>query len=161
MTSSTDPSSDLRGICIPVTGISPSVSKVQREQSARIANKHGFLFEMVETNELDNNDYRKNPANRCYFCKTELYGLLSKIAKTRAIDFVVDGANFDDLSDHRPGNRAASEHRVSSPLATLRFSKKDIRFLSERMGLETWDKPASPCLASRIQIMACNRHACR
>lgn len=134
-----------------LTGISPSVSKVQREQALRIANAFGLRFNTVETAEMENADYRANPSNRCYFCKTELYEKLSEVAAKENIDFVLDGANADDLSDHRPGSLAAKEKEVRSPLAELGFTKDDIRALSRRLGLETWDKPASPCLASRIQ----------
>ena len=144
-------SDELGNNAVCVTGLSPSVSKVQREQAKRIAKNSGFRFETVETHDLSNERYRENPANRCYFCKTELYETLSSIAKTRGIEYVLDGANADDLIDYRPGSRAARENLVESPLADLGFSKNDIRLLSKQHGLETWDKPASPCLASRIQ----------
>ncbi|NNE99849.1 MAG: ATP-dependent sacrificial sulfur transferase LarE [Pyrinomonadaceae bacterium] len=134
-----------------VIGLSPSVSKFQREQAAKIAKKNGFRFESIETAELEDPNYKSNPSDRCYFCKTELYSKLAKIAAGRKIDYVLDGANSDDQKDYRPGSLAATENDVRSPLAEIGFSKKEIRIQSEKLGLETWDKPASPCLASRIQ----------
>jgi len=136
-------------VCL--TGISPSVSQFQREQAERIARELEFNFEFVKTEELTDERYKANPSNRCYFCKTELYGKLSEIALAKGIDFVIDGANADDLKDHRPGSLAADENKVRSPLAELGFTKQEIRELSKKLGLKTWDKPASPCLASRIQ----------
>ena len=133
-----------------VLGLSPSVSEHQREIAAEIAAERKFNFETVETNELNVPDYQANPTNRCYFCKTELYGVLGQIAETRGIAAVVDGTNHDDLGDHRPGRAAAGENKVRSPLAEIGFTKEDIRERSREMGLGTWDKPSSPCLSSRI-----------
>lgn len=140
---------DKKALCI--TGLSPSVSLVQREQAIKIATDFQFQHQMIETEELLNPDYRANPNNRCYFCKSELYGKLSKIAAEKNIEFVIDGANSDDLSDYRPGSQAATENKVRSPLAEIGFTKKEIREQSKKHKLETWEKPASPCLASRIQ----------
>jgi pyridinium-3,5-biscarboxylic acid mononucleotide sulfurtransferase len=134
-----------------LTGISPSVSEVQREAAAKTAEKFGFRYETVPTEEMENPQYRANPTNRCYFCKTELYGKLSEIAGERKICHVLDGANADDLTDHRPGKQAAEENSVRSPLAEIGFTKNEIRERSKILGLDTWEKPASPCLASRIQ----------
>ncbi len=138
-----------KALCI--IGISPSVSQIQREQAERIAKKFEFNYDVVKTEEVNDERYKANPSNRCYFCKTELYGKLSEIAVNMGIGSVVDGANADDLEDHRPGGLAASQKSVRSPLAELGFTKEEIRELSKNLGLETWDKPASPCLASRIQ----------
>ncbi|MDM7922975.1 MAG: ATP-dependent sacrificial sulfur transferase LarE [Pyrinomonadaceae bacterium] len=133
-----------------VLGLSPSVSEHQRSLAAKIASDRSLNFETVETNEIEVPDYQANPTNRCYFCKTELYGVLGRIAKERGVAAVLDGTNRDDLGDHRPGRVAAGENGVRSPLAEIGFSKEDIRERSRAMGLETWDKPSSPCLSSRI-----------
>ena len=134
-----------------VTGISPSVSEVQRKQALKIADEFNFTHELLETFEMDNPDYQANPSNRCYFCKSELYGKLSEVAQLREVNIVLDGANADDLTDHRPGSVAANENEVRSPLAEIGFTKQEIREQSKKHNLETWEKPASPCLASRIQ----------
>ncbi len=133
-----------------ILGISPSVSKNQREEAEEIARRFKFNFQTIRTDELANLDYQKNPTNRCYFCKTELYGKLFEIAKAKKIAFVVDGTNFDDLGDYRPGRLAAEEKSVRSPLIEVGLTKSEIRQLSLKHELPTWDKPASPCLASRI-----------
>lgn len=133
-----------------VMGLSPSVSAFQRTEGERLAVTYGLHFETIETRELDDPNYIRNPSNRCYFCKTELYTKLGAIARTRDIRVVIDGTNADDLKDHRPGRVAAREHAVRSPLAELGFTKSDIRERSLALGLSTWDKPASPCLSSRV-----------
>jgi len=133
-----------------VTGISASVSEVQRIQAAEIASLRGFNFRTIETHELDNADYRANGSDRCFFCKDELYSRLSSEVIEFGAAAVLDGTNADDLSDHRPGRVAAVKRGVQSPLADLGFTKADIRSLSRQMKLPTWDLPASPCLSSRI-----------
>lgn len=138
-----------RALC--VTGLSPSVSQLQRHQASKIAKKFGFNYLRVETDEMNDPNYAANPINRCYFCKNELYGKLAAIAAKNAIDVTIDGANFDDLKDYRPGKTAADEYGVRSLLAEVGFSKDEIRKQSNIHGIETWDKPASPCLASRIK----------
>ncbi len=135
-------------ICI--TGISPSVSEHQIKEAEEIARKFNFNFQTIDTDELENPDYQKNPTNRCYFCKTELYGKLTKIAQEKNIHYIVDGTNFDDLSDYRPGRIAAEEKSVRSPLIEVGLTKREIRELSLKHDLPSWDKPASPCLSSRI-----------
>jgi len=144
-------SQELGSKAVCVIGLSPSVSKHQREQAKKISETHNFNCRSIDTAEIDDPNYKSNPTNRCYFCKSELYGKLTDLATELEIQSVVDGANADDLSDHRPGSVAATENFVKSPLADIGFSKDDIRTQSEKLGLETWDKPASPCLASRIQ----------
>lgn len=134
-----------------VTGISPSVAEVQREQALKIADEFGFNYRAIETDEMQNPEYQANPTNRCYFCKSELYSKLSEIAAKENIEVVLDGANADDLSDYRPGSKAANENEVRSLLAEFGFKKDEIREQSKKQNLETWEKPASPCLASRIQ----------
>lgn len=133
-----------------VTGISPSVSGRQREEAEKIAESYGFNFLTIETAEMENPNYRANPSNRCYFCKTELYGKLTEMAGKRGIDFILDGTNTDDVGDYRPGKQAAKENGVRSPLIEVGLNKSEIRELSKKHGLPTWDKPASPCLSSRI-----------
>lgn len=137
-----------KAVC--VTGISPSVSEIQRETAEKIAADFQLNFVKIETEELDNPDYQANPTNRCYFCKTELYGKLFSYAAARRLNFVLDGSNTDDLSDFRPGREAAKEKGVRSPLVEVGMSKAEIRELSRRQNLPTWDAPSSPCLASRI-----------
>jgi len=131
-------------------GISPSVSQIQRYEAEKIALQFDFNFQTIQTEELENPDYQANTTNRCYFCKTELYGKLSEIAQKRNINYVVDGTNADDVSDYRPGRAAAEENRVRSPLVEIGLSKDEIRILSKKHNLPSWDKPASPCLSSRI-----------
>jgi len=135
-------------VCI--LGLSPSVSRVQRTEAANIAKQFEFSFETIETNEIENPEYAANPSNRCYFCKSELYTKLSGIADERGISYVVDGTNADDVGDYRPGRAAAGEHDVRSPLVEFGMTKSEIRELSKLHGLPSWDKPASPCLSSRI-----------
>lgn len=137
-----------KAVC--VLGISPSVAQDERTAAEKIAQDFNFNFEIIETQELADPNYQSNPINRCYFCKTELYGKLSTIAAERQVNFVVDGANTDDVTDYRPGRIAASEKNVRSPLIEATLSKKEIRELSRLQNLPTWDKPASPCLSSRI-----------
>lgn len=131
-------------------GLSPSVSNRQRVDAAEFAARFGLNFETVRTDELENAEYVANPNNRCYFCKTELYGTLSRLARDRGVDYVLDGANADDVADYRPGRTAATENEVRSPLVEVGLTKAEIRQLSKDHGLPTWDRPASPCLSSRI-----------
>ena len=133
-----------------VMGISPSVSAFQRTEGENLAATFGFNFETIETAEIDDPSYAANPTNRCYFCKAELYGKLKELANKRGLNAIVDGTNADDTSDHRPGRVAASEHGIRSPLVEAGFTKDEIRERSRAHGLSTWDKPASPCLASRV-----------
>jgi uncharacterized protein len=133
-----------------VMGISPSVAGIERETAEKIAGDFNFNFQTITTEELDNPNYQANPTNRCYFCKTELYGKLARVAKEKNIEFILDGSNMDDTADYRPGREAAKEKNVRSPLIEVGLSKSEIRLLSRRHKLPTWDKPASPCLSSRI-----------
>ncbi|MCU1290872.1 MAG: ExsB family protein [Acidobacteria bacterium] len=141
---------ELKENAVCLLGISPSVSQIQRDEAEKIALNFAFNFQTINTEELDNPDYQANPTNRCYFCKTELYGKLSQIALQNNIKYVVDGTNADDVGDYRPGRAAAEEKEVKSPLVEAGLSKDEIRALSKKHGLPTWDKPASPCLSSRI-----------
>ncbi|CAN5523871.1 ATP-dependent sacrificial sulfur transferase LarE [soil metagenome] len=137
-----------KAVCI--IGLSPSVSNRQRKEADKIAADFKFNYQSIETEELENPNYLANPTNRCYHCKTELYGKLSGLAKNQAIQCVLDGANLDDVGDYRPGRTAAAEKNVRSPLIEVGLSKNEIRNLSKKHGLSTWDKPASPCLSSRV-----------
>jgi uncharacterized protein len=137
-----------RALC--VTGESPSLPEYQRALTTQLVEQFGFHQEMIRTEELDDPRYRANAPNRCYFCKTELYDKLAPLAETRQLAFVIDGSTMDDLGDYRPGRAAAEEHNVRSPLVEVGMSKREVRELSRRRGLPTWDKPASPCLSSRI-----------
>jgi uncharacterized protein len=132
-----------------VTADSPSYPERHRALAIRIAKDFGLHHEIIRTRELDNPDYRANPSNRCYFCKHELYTHLSRIAAERRA-VVVDGNNADDRGDYRPGRQAAREFGVRSPLDEVNLTKDEIRALSRRAGLPTWDEPASACLSSRI-----------
>lgn len=143
-------SEELGETAVCVLGVSESVSREQRTQAIRIARELGLNFQEFETDELADPSYQANPVNRCFFCKSELYTKLNSIANKLGIEYVLDGTNADDLRDHRPGRVAAEENDVRSPLAEVGMTKADIRELSRGLSLETWDKPASPCLSSRI-----------
>ena len=135
---------------LAVTGVSPSVPASEVEEAKSLAQQIGITHELIDTYEGDNPDYVANGANRCFHCKTELYGLLSTLAEERGFAVVADGANLDDTGDHRPGRQAAADYGVRSPLIEAELNKTEIRELSRERGLPTWDKPAMACLASRI-----------
>jgi len=137
-----------RAVCI--TGQSASLPAFQRTEIDRVVERFGFQHEVIETDELDNPSYRANNSDRCFFCKDELYTKLETVARGRGIQTIVDGSTVDDLGDYRPGRRAAAQHAVRSPLIEVGLSKSEVRELSRRATLPTWDKPASPCLSSRI-----------
>jgi pyridinium-3,5-biscarboxylic acid mononucleotide sulfurtransferase len=133
-----------------VTAISESYSAYDREQVETFLKATGVRHEFVETRELDNPAYRMNDANRCYHCKDELFTVLDTLAAQRGIAAIAYGVNADDTGDFRPGQRAAREHRVLTPLLDAEMHKPEIRFLAQRAGLPTWDRPASACLSSRL-----------
>ena len=135
---------------VAVTGTSASLAEGELSAAREIAAQIGIRHEILSTGEFNDPNYIANPSNRCYFCKTELYGKLLPLARERQIAFVVDGSTVDDLGDYRPGRAAAREHGVRSPLIEVGMTKQEVRELSRRSGLPTWDKPASPCLSSRI-----------
>jgi uncharacterized protein len=137
-----------RAICI--TADSPSYPDRHRDLAIGTARAFNLRHEMVPTSELDNPDYRANPANRCYYCKHELYSRLTAIARERGFAAVVDGSNADDRGDYRPGRQAAREFGVLSPLDEAGLTKDEIRELAREAGMATWDEPASACLSSRI-----------
>jgi len=137
-----------QALCI--TADSSSYPERHRQMALRLAREFGFRHEIIRTHEMARPEYRANPANRCYFCKQELYTQLSAIARERGIPVIADGSNADDRGDYRPGRQAAREFAVISPLDAAGLTKADIRELSRRAGLPTWDEPASACLSSRI-----------
>jgi uncharacterized protein len=133
-----------------VTADSPSYPGRHREIALRLAREFGLRHEFLTTSEIADPEYRANPSNRCYYCKQELFGRLTALARERGIAAIVDGNNADDVGDYRPGREAAREHGVHSPLDQAGLTKADIRELSRRLNLPTWDQPASACLSSRI-----------
>lgn len=135
---------------LSVTAISPSYSAYDRAELEKFIATTGVRHEFVETHEMDNPAYRANAGDRCYYCKDELFSVLDELAKERGFAAVAYGVNADDTSDFRPGHRAAAEHQVLSPLLDAKMSKADIRALSRRAGLLSWDRPASACLSSRL-----------
>ncbi|MGB7847097.1 MAG: ATP-dependent sacrificial sulfur transferase LarE [Candidatus Acidiferrum sp.] len=135
---------------LSVTAISASYSAFDREQVESFLRASGARHEFVETHELENPAYRVNDPNRCYYCKDELFSNLDALAAERQIAAVAYGVNADDTFDFRPGQRAAAEHRVLTPLLEVQLNKAEIRFLAQRAGLPMWDRPASACLASRL-----------
>lgn len=135
---------------LSVTALSPSFSAYDRQMVEDFVRQLGVRHEFVETHEMDNPAYRANAADRCYFCKDELFNVLDELATNRNFEAVCYGVNADDTLDFRPGHRAATEHRVLAPLLDAHLTKSEIRALSERAGLPTWDRPASACLSSRL-----------
>jgi uncharacterized protein len=133
-----------------VTADSASYPDRHRRLAMTIADTCGLNHEIIRTGELARPEYRSNPANRCYYCKHELYTHLTAIARERGIAAIADGSNADDRGDYRPGRQAAREFGVMSPLDAAELTKSEIRELSRRAGLPTWDEPASACLSSRI-----------
>jgi len=133
-----------------VTGVSPSLSAEQREVALAQAAEIGAAHRLIETHEAENADYLANNADRCYHCKNELYSRLLELARAEQFDIVLDGSNLDDTRDIRPGFRAIRELGVASPLLEAGLAKREIRELSRLAGLSEWDRPASPCLSSRV-----------
>ena len=135
---------------LAVTAKSPSIAPEELDFTKKVAKDFFWDHLVINTMEFQNPDYIKNGPTRCYFCKTELYTNLAKIAEKLSFKNIVNGANLDDTSDFRPGMKAAGQHNVFSPLIESKLTKKEIRQLSKHLNLPTWDKPAQPCLASRI-----------
>lgn len=129
---------------------SPVYPPHECEEAEALARKLGFRFTMIETDELENPQFVANSPDRCYYCKRELFQQLRGIAAAEGLDWTVDGSNYDDLRDYRPGRKALAELGIRSPLCEVELTKDEIRRLSKKRGLPTWNKPASPCLASRI-----------
>lgn len=135
---------------IAVTADSPSVARAELEDARRLAVLIGIRHVVVKTDEFDNPDYLKNDGSRCYHCKSELYSTVEQLLPELGVPVVASGANLDDRGDYRPGLAAAAEHAVRHPLQEAGFTKADVRALAKHWGLPTWDKPASPCLSSRL-----------
>ena len=133
-----------------VTADSPSVPRAEIDEAKHLAEQIGISHRIVSTSEFANPDYTKNDGTRCYFCKDELYTQIERLLPLIACDIIVSGANLDDRGDYRPGLIAAAEHRVRHPLQEAGFTKADVRALAQSWNLPTWDKPASPCLSSRL-----------
>jgi uncharacterized protein len=135
---------------IAVTASSASLAAGELEQAASLARTIGISHEVIATGELENPNYSRNAADRCYHCKTALYSQLEPIASRLRIDVIANGANADDVGDYRPGLVAAAEHQVRSPLLECGLNKADVRAMAASWALPVWDKPASPCLSSRV-----------
>lgn len=135
---------------LAVTGESASYPDFQRQDALAIVQQFALPHETIITEELNDPNYQANPANRCYFCKHELFDKLQSLAQARGFAYVCDGNNADDVGDYRPGRQAAAELQVRSPLIEAGLTKADIRVLAQAAGLPVWDRPASACLSSRI-----------
>ena len=135
---------------LAITALSPSFSAYDRQRVEEFVHAVQLLHEFVKSHEVENPAYQANRPDRCYFCKDELFSVLGRLAKERHFAAVAYGVNADDTLDFRPGHRAATEHRVLTPLLDAGLAKAEIRLLSKRASLPTWDRPASACLASRI-----------
>ena len=135
---------------LAVTSGSASLKRSDLDLTQHLAKEWGMQHEVILTKEIENPEYRANPVNRCYYCKTALYELLADLATDKGYSHVLNGTNCDDLGDFRPGLQAATEHAVRSPLVDAGFNKKDIRALSGHLGLENAQKPQAACLSSRV-----------
>lgn len=140
----------LRDRATALTTVSPTHPEDDTRDAVEIGRELGIEHLVIDSDELEIPGYRENPVHRCYFCKTNLYEVAEREARQRGIPWIVDGVNADDLGDYRPGLQAASERTIRHPLAEAELSKEEIRELSRRLGLKTWDRPASPCLSSRF-----------
>jgi uncharacterized protein len=135
---------------VAITGSSDSLPAGELESAIELARLIGIRHEVLPTEEMDNSDYVKNGPDRCYFCKTELYDRMEPLVERLGLAVIANGANLDDVGDYRPGMTAATEHRVRSPLVECGLGKKAVRSLAVEWQLPIWDKPAAPCLSSRI-----------
>jgi uncharacterized protein len=135
---------------LAVFASSPVAPPLEKEEAESLARRLGLRFRIIESKEMDNPDFVANPPQRCYYCKRELFSELKPIAEAEGLVWIADGTNADDTGDYRPGRKAGAEANIRSPLLEAGLTKNEIRELSRQKGLPTWDKPASPCLASRI-----------
>jgi uncharacterized protein len=135
---------------VAVTAVSESLAEGELEEAEALARQIGISHRVIRTEEFADPNYLRNNPDRCYFCKSELYGRLSGLLGALGVDVIASGANADDAGDHRPGMRAAAENGVRHPLQECGFHKEEVRALAKSWGLPTWDKPATPCLSSRI-----------
>lgn len=140
----------LGGRAVAVTADSPSVARTELDTARELAALIGIRHVVVRTEEFDNPDYLKNDGTRCYHCKSELYSRVETLLPELGVPVMVSGANLDDQGDYRPGLIAAAEHAVRHPLQEAGFTKADVRAVAKHWGLPTWDKPAAPCLSSRL-----------
>ena len=136
--------------CIGVIGKSPSLAKNEYAAAVNQSEQMNANIKTIKTNEISNSLYVLNNQERCYFCKSELFDELNKLANELKINVIVEGSNFDDLDDFRPGIKAAKEKKIRSPLVESKFTKNEIRELAKFLGLSSWDKPSQPCLSSRV-----------
>jgi uncharacterized protein len=135
---------------VAVTGTSASLATGELEEARRLAELIGIRHVVISTDEFSKEQYTRNAPDRCYHCKTTLYSDLDEIIKRLDVRVAVNGANADDVGDYRPGMQAAAEHQVRSPLAECGFTKQQVRALAAEWKLPVWDKPATPCLSSRV-----------
>ena len=135
---------------LAVTAYSPALAQRELAEAISLAERFGFAHRIINTNEMAQEGYVANSPQRCYFCKTELYTQLTELAFNEGYEWVVNGANTDDLGDYRPGLKAADEHKVRSPMVEAGMSKLDVRSIAKTLDIPIWDKPAQPCLSSRI-----------
>lgn len=136
--------------CIVAIAVSPSLADYELQSALSLANEQGWRLEQVRTTEFEDPRYIANAGDRCFFCKTELYTILTQLARARGYNTVANGANLDDRGDYRPGMTAAVDFGVRSPLLECGIGKPMVRALAQRYGLPNWDKPAQPCLSSRV-----------
>ncbi len=136
--------------CLAVVGNSSSLKQSDLRGAEEFASRHDIPLEIIDTRELDNPDYRRNPENRCFHCKSELFTRLEVVRQRVGFGCVLGGENLDDHSDYRPGLQAAARFEVRGPLAECSITKDQVREIARHFGLESWEKPASPCLSSRI-----------
>ncbi len=135
---------------LAVTAVSPALAARELKEATSLAERFGFTHRIINTNEMEREGYVANSPQRCYFCKTELYSQLTQLAELEGYQWVANGANTDDQGDYRPGMQAASEHRVRSPMVEAGLDKAAVRQAAKELDIPIWDKPAQPCLSSRI-----------
>ena len=141
---------ELKGDALVVISDSPSLPRSELKEALEVANTHRFFTRIIHTQEAEKEEYLSNPTNRCFYCKTELYGDLEKMRIAENYNFILDGANLDDLGDFRPGRKAASQKGVRSVLIEAQLNKNEVRELAKKLGLPNFDKPAAACLSSRF-----------
>ena len=135
---------------LAVTAVSPALAARELEEATGLAQRIGFTHRVINTNEMTREGYVSNSSQRCYFCKTELYSDLAQLAAQEGYQWVANGTNTDDMGDYRPGMQAAAEHRVCSPMVEAGLDKAAVRQIAKDLDIPIWDKPAQPCLSSRI-----------
>ena len=135
---------------LAVTAVSPALAARELKEAEGLARHFGFTHRVIRTNEMEREGYTANSPRRCYFCKTELYTQLTALAQAEGYAWVANGANTDDQGDYRPGMEAAAEHRARSPLLEAGLDKAAVRTIARRLNIPVWDKPAQPCLSSRV-----------